>query len=111
MIGLLASTAGVGGAPTASPAPAIDVVASNWAFTPATVTLHVGTPAALRFTSKEGVHGVASEALDIPKTTLVPGKTVSIVVTPKKAGVYTVPCSIVCGAGHAAMKLTVDVQP
>lgn len=98
-------------APSPQPAgSAIDIVASNWAFTPSKITLHAGQPATLRFTSREGVHGVGSDALGIPKTALLPGKAVTLTATPSKTGTYTVPCTIVCGAGHDKMLLTVDVQ-
>lgn len=90
--------------------PSMDVVASNWKFTPATITLHTGETTTLRLTSTEGVHGIKSEELGIPQTTIVPGKFVTVDVTPKKAGTYVIPCSIICGPGHANMKLTVVVQ-
>ncbi len=107
---ILAAAAAATTPPTGANAP-IDVAASNWAFTPKTIVLHVNQPATLRFTSNEGVHGIGSDDLGIPKTTLTPGRTVTIQVTPKKAGVYKLPCTIICGAGHAAMVLTVDVEP
>ncbi len=90
--------------------PSIDVVASNWKFTPNTITLHVGETTTLRLTSTSGVHGIKSDDLGIPLTTIVPDKFVTVDVTPKKAGTYTLPCEIVCGPGHANMKLTVVVQ-
>lgn len=90
--------------------PSIDVVASNWKFTPASITLHVGETTTLRFTSSGGVHGIKSDDLGIPMTTIAPGNFVTVQVTPKKAGTYVLPCQIVCGAGHADMKLTVVVQ-
>lgn len=90
--------------------PSIDVVASNWKFTPSTITLHVGETTTLRLTSTEGVHGIKSEDLSIPLTTIAPGKFVTVDVTPKKAGTYTLPCEIMCGPGHANMKLTVVVE-
>ena len=89
--------------------PSIDIVASNWKFTPGTITLHVGEPQVLRFTSSEGVHGVQSDELGIPLTTIMPGKFTAITVTPKKAGTYVLHCAIMCGAGHANMKLIVKV--
>lgn len=95
----------------AAPAhPSIDVVASNWKFTPSTITLHTGETTTLRLTSTEGVHGIKSDDLGIPLTTIVPGKFVTVEVTPKKAGTYVLPCAIICGPGHANMKLTVVVQ-
>jgi len=90
--------------------PSIDVVASNWKFTPNTITLHTGETTTLRFTSSGGVHGVKSDELGIPLTTITPGNFVTVDVTPKKTGTYVLPCQIMCGAGHADMKLTVVVQ-
>jgi len=111
--GLLYSAIVIAVAATAAPTAAepINVVASNWAFTPGKVVLHVGTPATFRFSSKEGVHGAVSEGLGIPSTTLIPGKTMTVVVTPKKAGTYKITCSIPCGSGHGDMVVTVNVEP
>ena len=95
----------------ASAATSFDVAVSNGQFAPAKIVTKVGEPTTLRLTSTEGVHGVASSDLGIPSTTLLPKKTVSVTFTPKKAGTYKVPCSVVCGAGHANMILTVEVDP
>lgn len=89
--------------------PSIDVVASNWKFTPAEISIPAGEPTSLRLTSSEGVHGIASPDLGIPDTTIMPNKFVTVTFTPKKAGTYQVHCSIVCGAGHPNMILTVKV--
>lgn len=90
--------------------PSIDVVASNWKFTPNTVTVPVGEQSTLRLTSVEGVHGLASPELGISDTTIMPNKFVTVNFTPKKKGTYTLHCSIVCGAGHPDMTLKVIVQ-
>lgn len=87
----------------------INVVASNWKFTPSTIVLKVGQTQTIHFTSTEGVHGVQSSDLGIPMTTIAPGKGVDVTVTPKTAGTYELPCSIFCGAGHDKMILTVKV--
>ncbi|HEY9086151.1 MAG TPA: cupredoxin domain-containing protein [Candidatus Tyrphobacter sp.] len=91
--------------------PSIDVVASNWKFTPSTIELHVGQTTTLRLTSSEGVHGLQSAELGIPQTTIMPGSWRTVDVTPTKAGTYVLHCSIVCGAGHPNMTLTVHVLP
>lgn len=91
--------------------PSIDIVASNWKFTPSTIELHVGQQTTLRLTSSEGVHGLASSDLGIPQTTITPGTWQTVVVTPTKAGTYVLHCTIVCGAGHPNMALTVHVVP
>ena len=89
--------------------PSVDVVASNWKFTPSTIQLHVGQTTTLRLTSSEGVHGLQSAELGIPLTTITQGAFKTVDVTPKTAGKYVLHCAIMCGAGHANMALTVNV--
>src|ERR1035437_2999233 len=92
--------------------PVVNVVATaDQKFAPDHIVLHVNKRQTLRFTSAGGVHGIVSTALRIPATMIMPGKPVSIAVTPKKAGTYRIPCTIVCGPGHADMALTIQVNP
>jgi cytochrome c oxidase subunit II len=91
--------------------PTIDITASNWKFTPNVIALHVGQATTLRLTSSEGVHGLQSDELGIPMTTIMPGKTENVTVTAKKVGKYVLHCAIMCGAGHANMTLTINVVP
>ena len=96
----------------ASPAfahPTIDIVATNWHFTPNSITVKAGQPTTLRLTSTSGTHGIASDDLGIPATTISPGKFVEVSFTPRSAGTFAVHCSIFCGAGHGEMVLTVIV--
>lgn len=98
-------------APAAAPAhPSIDIVASNWKFTPATITVPVNEETTLRVTSAEGVHGIASKELGIDDTTIMPNKFVTLKFTPKTAGTFVIHCSVMCGAGHPNMTLTIKVQ-
>ena len=90
--------------------PSIDIVASNWKFTPAEITVPAGEPTTLRLTSSEGVHGITSKDLAIQDTTIMPGKFVTVTFTPKKAGTYEAHCAVVCGAGHDKMILKIKVQ-
>ncbi len=106
ILGTVIMTAAIAAA--ASP---ISIVASNWKFTPNEITLKVGVPQVLHLSSAEGVHGLESDDLGIKQTVLAPGSPVDVTVTPKKAGTYVLHCSIVCGAGHANMTLTVKVVP
>jgi cytochrome c oxidase subunit II len=91
--------------------PTVDIVASNWKFTPGSIELHVGETTTLHLTSSGGVHGISSTDLGIPDTTIAPGKFVDVMVTPKTAGTYKIHCSIPCGPGHGDMVLTVEVKP
>lgn len=96
---------------TASAHPTMDVAVANWKFTPDKITIPVGEPTTLRLTSTSGVHGIKSDELGIPMTTIPNGKTVEVTFTPKKAGTYVLRCEVFCGPGHADMKLTVVVTP
>lgn len=91
--------------------PTVNIVASDWKFTPDTITLHAGQETTLRLTSSQGVHGLESSDLGIPLTTISPGAFSSVKVTAKKTGKYVLHCAIMCGAGHANMTLTVNVVP
>ena len=94
----------------ASAHPPIDLVASNWKFTPGTITVKAGEPVTLHVTSSEGVHGLQSDELGIKQTMVMPGKFVDVTFTPTKPGTYQVHCSIMCGAGHRDMVLTIKVE-
>ncbi len=97
--------------PAPKPAAPINVVATaEQQFQPAVVVMHVGKAQTLHFTSASGVHGIASTELGIPQTMIAADKPVNVVVTPKKAGTYKLPCTIVCGPGHAEMLLTIEVK-
>jgi cytochrome c oxidase subunit II len=90
--------------------PSIDIVASNWKFTPSTIELHVSQTTTLRVRSAEGIHGLQSDDLGIAQTT-ISGTWTTIQVTPKKAGTYVLHCAVFCGAGHQNMTLIVKVLP
>ena len=86
----------------------IDVTASNWKFTPGTITVHLNQATTLHLISKEGVHAIASADLGISNTMVMPSS-VAVTFTPKKVGTYELHCTMPCGPGHADMKLIVKV--
>ena len=89
--------------------PTIDIAVANWKFTPAKITVPAGEPTTLRLTSTQGVHGIQSDDLGIPQTTIPNGKVVEVSFTPKKPGTYVIHCSVFCGPGHPNMALTIVV--
>ncbi|MGC2633676.1 MAG: cupredoxin domain-containing protein [Candidatus Cybelea sp.] len=96
---------------SAAPSPQlITITASSDAmFSPSEITVHAGQPVELKFVGKNGVHGIASTALGIPATTIMPGSTQTVTFTPAKAGTYTLHCTIPCGADHGQMAIVVKV--
>jgi cytochrome c oxidase subunit II len=108
---LLAVVSVVSTAAIAMAHPSIDIVASNWKFTPNKISIPVNEPTTLRLTSSGGVHGIESDDLGIPKTTITPGSFSLVTFTPKKVGTYVLHCVVICGPGHSDMTLTVEVTP
>jgi len=98
--------------PTATPAGVrvINIVASNWQFTPNIITVAAGRAVTLRLTSASGVHGIQSNELGIPLTAIKPDQFVQTTFIPKAAGTYVIHCAIECGAGHSNMTLTIMVK-
>jgi len=107
---VLSMSAVLSAAAPASAHPTIDIAVANWKFTPATITIPLGEPTTLRLTSTSGVHGIKSDDLGIPLTTIPNGKVIDVTFTPKKAGTYVLHCQIVCGPGHSDMALTIVVS-
>lgn len=90
---------------------AVDLTASNWKFTPGTITVHPGETVVLHAKSVEGAHGIISTDLGIKPVMLLPGKTVDVTFTaPVKPGKYYLHCHLPCGPGHDKMTVEVDVQ-
>jgi len=96
--------------PAATVAAVINIVASNWKFTPNTIAVAVGKPVTLHLTSTSGVHGIQSDSLGIPLTAIRPDQSAQVTFTPKVAGSYVVHCAIECGPGHENMTLTIVVK-
>jgi len=110
-LGFAAAFLGLGSTARSAAHPTIEIVASDWKFTPNTIQLHVGQETTLHVTSTEGAHGLQSDDLGIPMTMIAPGSPKNVEVTAKNAGKYVLHCALVCGAGHANMTLTVNVVP
>ena len=91
--------------------PSIDIGLSGTKFLPSEIELHVGETTRLRLLASEGTHVIQSDEVGIPKTTIPPNQTTTIVVMPKKAGTFEVHCMATNGTEHADMILTVKVLP
>jgi cytochrome c oxidase subunit 2 len=86
----------------------IDIVASRFSYSPATITLRVGQPVTLVFRSTDVTHGLTIPELGITAE-IRKGKDTEITITPSRSGQFTGKCAYFCGKGHGSMTLLVDV--
>lgn len=86
----------------------IEITAKRFEFSPNTLTLKKGETVVLRLTSADVTHGFFSRDIKVDEL-IEPGKPLEVMVTPQKAGTFSVICHHFCGAGHGNMKMTVTV--
>ena len=96
----------------ASPSPAppsvptvksFTITASQWSFSPNTITVKQGDTVRLRATSLDVAHGILIDEYDINKV-VNPNETVTIEFIADKKGTFTFRCSVQCGGGHPTMR-------
>jgi cytochrome c oxidase subunit II len=87
----------------------VAIHAKRFEFEPKEIHLSKGEPVTLALTSEDVTHGFFSRALHFDED-VVPGKTVSIPLTPSEPGTYTVICDHYCGSGHGGMKMVIVVD-
>jgi cytochrome c oxidase subunit 2 len=88
---------------TASAPRVIEVVASRFAFEPATIEVTEGERVRLMVRSADGVHGLEIKKLKINKPIPRGGKPVQIDFVASTPGSYEILCSEYCGEGHEDM--------
>jgi len=81
----------------------IDMVAKQWDFTPATITVNEGDKVKLNIRSVDVTHGFAIFEFGVNER-LTPGNTVNVEFTADRAGEYTFLCTVPCGRGHGGMR-------
>jgi cytochrome c oxidase subunit 2 len=89
---------------SAQPVHEVQVVASRFAFEPATIEVAAGESVRLVVRSKDGTHGFAIPKLKIDLHVPGNGEPVTAEFTAPAAGEYEITCSEFCGRGHAQMK-------
>jgi len=109
---LLLSAAPSHGTPAAQSAEprVIEVLASRYAFEPATIDVRVGERVRLVMKSADGVHGLEIKKFKVKKE--IPRGTAAVTVefTAAEAGSFPILCSEYCGDGHEEMKGTLVVR-
>jgi cytochrome c oxidase subunit II len=86
----------------------IAIVAKRFDFSPGDVTVKKGVPVTIALTSEDVDHGVKFRELNVV-VNAKKGETKEVTFTPDKVGTFVGQCSIFCGAGHGAMKMTLHV--
>jgi cytochrome c oxidase subunit 2 len=81
----------------------IDVVASQFQFEPATISVAQGDRVRLRLRSADRTHGFAIKGFRVKALIPKAGEAVTEFVA-DQAGTFDITCSEYCGTGHAAMK-------
>jgi len=78
------------------------VEASQWKFTPSTITVNKGDTVRLKVISKDVTHGLAIPAFGIDQR-LNSGGEIEVVFVADKAGEFPFYCTVFCGRGHSDM--------
>ncbi len=87
----------------------VPIRATDWAFTPSTITLKKGDSVKLRFVGAEGEHGVSIPGLGISKT-IAQGQTVEFPISTEVTGTFPFSCNVACGTGHSEMKGVITIE-
>jgi cytochrome c oxidase subunit II len=86
----------------------IKVVAKKFEFVPEEIRVRNGETVTLQFTAPEVPMGFKLADFNL-RADIVPGKVVSLDLTPDKTGSFTFLCDVFCGTGHEEMSGTLIV--
>ena len=106
---LLAVISGFPVVTIAQPAPRrVEIVASQFSFSPSDITLKKGQPVLLVLKSQDVAHGLRVRELNVAVKVNEHG-TAQVQFTPQKTGDFVGHCYVFCGRGHGSMVLTFHV--
>jgi cytochrome c oxidase subunit 2 len=83
---------------------AIDVVASQFEFEPATISVAEGARVRLRVRSADRAHGIGIKGFGVKALIPKGGEGVTVEFVAGRPGTFDITCSEYCGTGHSAMK-------
>lgn len=86
----------------------IYIEATEWMFTPSTITAKKGEEITLQIEAVKGTHGFAVPALGI-NMRIDEGEIMYVDLPTDTAGTFEGYCSVPCGEGHSDMKVTVVI--
>jgi heme/copper-type cytochrome/quinol oxidase subunit 2 len=82
----------------------IDVIASQFKFEPATISVVEGDRVRLRLRSTDRTHGIVIKTLGVRARIPKVGDVVTVDFIADRPGTFDINCSEYCGISHAAMK-------
>jgi cytochrome c oxidase subunit 2 len=80
----------------------INMIAKQWSFEPATITINEGYTVILHVESIDVAHSIAIPDFGVYEN-LIPGKTTTIQFVADKKGTFRFSCTVYCGSGHNSM--------
>lgn len=91
--------------PEAQNARQVDLIATNFKFDQDEYRVKQGEAVKFTLVNEEGMHALSIKGLGVD---LRDGE--SAVIIPKKAGTYSIICTLPCGSGHSTMRSTLIVE-
>jgi cytochrome c oxidase subunit 2 len=86
-----------------------DVMASQFKFEPAALSVVEGDTVRLRLRSGDRTHGIGIKAFRVKALIPKAGEAVTVEFVADRTGTFDITCSEYCGTGHRAMKGTLIV--
>ena len=86
----------------------VEIAVKKFEYIPPDVTLKKGEKVRLELTSLDRLHGFDLPELGI-RVDVKPDETVTVRLTPEKAGAFVFHCDIFCGDGHEDLQGTIKV--
>ena len=78
------------------------ITATNWAFSPSTITVKKGDTVELILVNQEGDHGISLPDFGVSLKG-VEGEEKSVEFVADKVGTFSFRCNVFCGTGHKEM--------
>ena len=82
----------------------VDVIASQFKFEPAIISVAEGDTVRLRLRSADRTHGIGIKAFRVKALIPKVGEAVTVEFVAARAGTFDITCSEYCGTGHRTMK-------
>ncbi len=87
----------------------VDVMVTDWSFSPTTIAVKKGENVSLRLVGDKGIHSLLVADLGL-NVRVSPGESTIVAIPTDKTGSFTGRCGVPCGPGHRDMAFTIVVE-